>query len=169
MKHVLLLIILSMLGACASTKVKEGSISQEINNFKQAFVSTVLVESTEQNEDAMKTNRTLQEYTETRLNQLISENYAVVPPTKREGSLSFNLKINVTYGNRALRWLSPGAGRGSAVSVLEVRDGDSNEVLFSSSAESSLSMGAAGGSMTSVVEKNVDKLLKSFKKSISES
>lgn len=157
---------LTLLASCASVEVREITIVETISSFNTAYISKIEVNSKETNGDAIDTNNLLKNYAENKLKKLISMNYEENTSSQSKGRLALKIKIDIVYGNRALRWLSPGKGQGSVNSVLEVRDSTADHVLYHSSAESILTMGAAGGSMKAVVEKNIDKLLKSYEKVI---
>ena len=76
------------------------------------------------------------------------------------GTLAFKLDLDIRYGSRAARGF--GAGKGTVNSTFEVIDSVSGEVKYRATGASDLAVGAFGGSMESVIEKNIDALLDGY-------
>jgi hypothetical protein len=159
-------IIAMLLQACGSAHVRQGSIHENIGSYKQAYISEISVTSKEQNVDALDMNQRMQEYAKERIEEIISSNsYEVISKTTAGKALAFKLTISVVYGNRAARYFGGfGAGKGTVSSRLQVVDSKTNAVVYSASAESELSVGAFGGSMETVLQENIDKLLDTYPK-----
>lgn len=130
------------------------------------YVGRVTVTS---QEEAAKANEALQVKmraweTEARssLNEgLAAKGYQVVAAAPAPGSatLTWNLDIDVQYGNRALRYMVGfGAGKGHVRSTLVVEDGAKQE-KYRSGADSDLAMGGFGGDIGKVLRDNIHKLV----------
>lgn len=131
-----------------------------------AYVGRVTVAS---QEEAAKANEPLQvkmraweAEARSRLQEgLVAKGYQVVAEAPAPGSATFtwNLDIDVQYGNRAMRWVVGfGAGKGHVRSTLVVDDGAKQE-RYRSGADSDLAMHITGGDIGTVIRDNMSKLI----------
>ncbi len=80
-------------------------------------------------------------------------------PSKK--SLTLDSTINLVYGSRALRyWVGFGAGAGSCIIRLTLKDSSTAEVKYEVENESDLAIGAFGGSMEKLIKKNIRNTIK---------
>jgi len=85
-----------------------------------------------------------------------------------ERVLTVSLDVDITYGNRALRyWAGFGAGKGGVDSVLTINDSQDQTEKFRAVADSDLSVGAFGGDIGKVFRKNIEGLLQQYPESFS--
>lgn len=161
---VIILAMLSLLQSCGSAHVKPNIVSGDLNEYATASISSINIESREQNGDSLEMNRAMEAYAREKLGLLISENlYIEQTAAAVDGHLEFNLEMDIVYGSRAARyWVGFGAGKGTVRSSFTVVDSKTKQVKYSSTGESDLAMGAFGGSMEAVIKKNIDKLLEGF-------
>jgi hypothetical protein len=76
-------------------------------------------------------------------------------------------KIDLVYGSRAMRYIVGfGAGSGSIVCNLKLKDISSGEIKLEMESHSKLSMGGLGGSMGAVIEANIEKTVDEFVKKL---
>jgi hypothetical protein len=124
-------------------------------------------------EDAAKTNAALQRklaewetYTRGELDRsLRASGYKLLTelPADSSRTLIVDAKLDVRYGNRALRyWAGFGAGKGGVNSVLTAIDSKTQQEEFRASAASDLAIGAFGGDIGDVLKENVGKLIAQF-------
>jgi hypothetical protein len=100
----------------------------------------------------------LEDYVNDSHYQLINQ-----PPAITEKALIINLDIDLTYGNRALRyWIGFGAGKGGVDSVLTAIDSETGDEKFRATAESDLSVGAFGGDMEAILKQNIRELVDQY-------
>ena len=158
---VFLLLTTFLLQACGTAHIQPTAYSNDLDQYDTAYISSINIQSREQNGDSLEMNKKMEQYAQKKLGELFSENrYQQVDGPGEAASLAFNLKLDIIYGSRAARyWGGFGAGKGSVNSTIEVVDSKTQEVKFSSSGASDLSMGAFGGSMEAVIKQNIELLL----------
>ena len=165
-----ILFVIAMLHGCGAAHVRTDMESTDLHQYDDVFISTVRVHSEEdganQNEELQAEMRewsvfargVLEGYVNDSHYQLLSQ-----PPASTDKALILNVDIEMTYGNRALRyWAGFGAGKGSVDSVLTATDNLTEASKFQAVANSDLSMGAFGGDMEAVLMKNVEALVDQY-------
>ena len=157
------IVLCIILQACGTAHINQGLRSEDISQYANAFVE-VEVRSTEQKDDAIEMNRKMEEYATRKLSELIQNTHKLVDPGDRGlETLAFKIGLDIRYGSRAARyWAGFGAGKGSVNSTFEVVDSDTGEVKYRATGESDLAVGAFGGSMQSVISKNIDALVEGY-------
>lgn len=161
-----LLFAAALLQACSSTEVIPGKFEGDSAKYKNAYISEVAVSSPEGNDDELAQNKTIEASARAKLAQALAEKH-IATVDKAESAqpplLVLSFKSTIDYGSRAARYFAGfGAGKGTVSSKLEASDSVTKQVLYSSSAESVLKAGVAGGSMDSIIEENIDELLAGF-------
>ena len=165
-----LLIIIGTLYGCGAAHVRTEMASPDLHQYGKVFISDVRVYS---KEEAAKDNVELQakmrEWELFARNELEgyvkNSHYQLIDqiPSGTQQILFFDLDINLTYGNRALRyWVGFGAGKGGVYSVLTASDSKTGEEKLRAVAESDLAMGAFGGDMQTVLKDNIKKLVDQY-------
>lgn len=157
------------LTGCASTAVKSGIQSNDMNNYSNISIQKVKVYSEEAN---AKNNEPLQvklknweRFSRTELEGYVEKSKYQLVDAIDDETLLVDLDVNVEYGNRALRWaVGFGAGKGGVDSIITVKDSRSGEIKYQASAESELTMGAAGGDIEETLKENIKKLIDAYKK-----
>lgn len=170
-KKALMLSFAVFLSACASLQTNVETKSNDLSDYKFVVIQSVKVYSKEaaaaKNDKLQVKLNNWNRYAEEELNKVLSaKGLEVVTsmPEITESMLVIDFDVNVTYGNRALRWVGGigGAGKGGVVSSLKVSDAKSGSVKFKAGANSDLAMGGGGGDMGVVVKDNIKGLLKQF-------
>ena len=165
-----LLLLVTTLYGCGVAHVRTDVASSDLHQYDKVFISEVNVHS---QEAAAQDNAVLQaqmdewevfargeleNYVNDSHYQLISQ-----PPAITEKALIINLDIDLTYGNRALRyWVGFGAGKGGVDSVLMATDSETGDEKFRAVAESDLSVGAFGGDMEAILKQNIKELVDQY-------
>jgi hypothetical protein len=166
LRGLLVAFVVVLLQACGAAHVKPGTSSDSLGSFSSAYIDEIKFHSQEQNGDSLEMNKKMEQYAESELNRIIkSKSYRVIEKSSAgtEKALAFKLDVSIVYGSRAARYfVGFGAGKGSVNSQLQVVDSTSNEVVYSASAESDLSVGGFGGSMEAVIRQNIEKLLATY-------
>ena len=171
---------LLLLSACSSGPVKTQTEAEDLDRYRNAYVADVVVRSTESTANAQKENREVEQFARAELKRIIEESrYRYLPArpasasSRAEGdaralselddTLAVSLDMNITWGNRAVRYLVGfGAGKGRISSTLTVKDATTGAVKYRSSKDSMLAMGLFGGSMEPVVRENIAGLLAEY-------
>lgn len=158
------------LTACGAAHVRTDVNANDLFSYDNVLIKEVKVYSLEaaaKDNDALQlklkdwemfSRNELESYVENSQYKLVDSIDAATGQT-----LLVDLDVNVTYGNRALRWaVGFGAGKGGVNSVLTVKDAQSGEVKFRARADSDLSMGGAGGDVGAVLKRNIRKLVDQY-------
>lgn len=165
-----LFLLVATLYGCGVAHVRTETESSDLHHYDKVYISEVKVYSLE---DAAKTNVELQakmdewrSFARAELETYVNDShYQLInkPPEDSEKALVANLDINLTYGNRAIRYfVGFGAGKGSVNSVLTVADSHTGEEKFRGVAESDLAMGAFGGDMQAILKDNIKQLIDQY-------
>ena len=165
-----LLLLVTTLYGCGVAHVRTDVASSDLHQYDKVFISEVKVQSQEaaaQNNAVLQTQMDewevfargeLEDYVNDSHYQLINQ-----PPAINEKALIINLDIDLTYGNRALRyWVGFGAGKGGVDSVLTAIDSETGDEKFRATAESDLSVGAFGGDMEAILKQNIMELVDQY-------
>ena len=164
---------LVILCSCGAAHIKPVVQSVGLYDYENVYIRDVKVYS---NEPSIKTNIKLQAkiedwavFTRNELQAYVRESpykLAHSSQTDLAKTLILDIDVNITYGNKALRWaVGFGAGKGGVDSLLTATDGQTGRVKFKVTAESDLAMGVFGGDMDDVVKENVTKLIDQYRKS----
>jgi len=184
---ILIAAIVAMLTACSSGPVRTETQADDLNRYRNAYIADVVVRSTENSANAQAENREVEQFARAELQRIIeASRYRYLParPTstavtdagKELGAdngapvsdelaktLAVSLSMDITWGNRALRYLVGfGAGHGRISSTLTVKDGATGAVKYRASKDSALAMGLFGGSMEPIVRENIAGLLAEY-------
>jgi hypothetical protein len=164
MKPHVALFLLLLLQACGFAQVSTTVPPSGLDRYSDATVGKISVTSLEQNPDMLRFNRELETYISSELNELFARTglSRAAAEDRKPGTLSFNMEVEIVYGNRAARYFSYGigdAGSGSVKTVLRVTDLATEETRYQSLSESKLSLGYMGGSMRSTIKENIQKLM----------
>jgi hypothetical protein len=165
-----LLFLVTTLYGCGVAHVRTDVASSDLHQYDKVFISEVKVQSQEaaaQDNAVLQTQMDewevfargeLEDYVNDSHYQLINQ-----PPAITEKALIINLDIDLTYGNRALRyWIGFGAGKGGVDSVLTAIDSETGDEKFRATAESDLSVGAFGGDMEAILKQNIRELVDQY-------
>ncbi len=168
--RVTILFLVATLYGCGAAHVRTDVESSDLYDYDQAFISEVKVyseeEAAEDNEKLQTDMKEWEVFARGELEDYLNEShYQLIsqPPASNVKALILNLDIKMTYGSRALRyWVGFGAGKGGVDSVLTVTDSLTGEDKFRAVSDSDMAVGAFGGDMEKVLEKNVAALLDQF-------
>lgn len=165
-----LLLLVTTLYGCGAAHVRTDVASSDLHQYDKVFISEVKVHSqeaaaqdnaelqTQMDEWEVFARGELENYVNDSHYQLISQ-----PPAITEKALIINLDIDLTYGNRALRyWVGFGAGKGGVYSVLTAADSETGVEKFRAVAESDLVMGGFGGDIEAVLKQNIWELVDQY-------
>jgi hypothetical protein len=186
---ILIAAIVAMLTACSSGPVRTETRADDLNRYRNAYIADVVVRSTENSANAQEENRKVEEFARAELQRIIeASRYRYLPARpastaaaeagEQSGAhndnggsvtdelartLAVSLSMDITWGNRALRYLVGfGAGQGRISSALTVKDAATGAVKYRSSKDSMLAMGLFGGSMEPIVRENIAGLLAEY-------
>jgi hypothetical protein len=117
------------------------------------------VVSKEQNPDALSLNAQWKTMATDELQSLlVSKNIAA----SSNGQATVGCRIEVAYGNRALRYfVGFGAGAGHMRVTIELKD-STGTVRYAANSEADLAIGAFGGDMSQVARKTIQAAVKEF-------
>ena len=163
MLRMLMIIGCMFIQACGSAHIEYGVRSPDIDQYASGYAE-VDVSSIEENDDTVAMNKKMEGYATQKLDELIMGGHKLVASSDGGvGTLAFKIDLDIRYGSRAARyWGGFGAGKGTVNSTFEVIDSLSGEVKYRATGASDLAVGAFGGSMESVIEKNIDALLDGY-------
>lgn len=131
----------------------------DIVGFKQVGLAPIQVTSTEQNPDALALNDQLRR---SALNELQGLFISKSIDTSGIPQGTVECTINVTYGNRALRYfVGFGAGSGHMHIALTLKD-SKGTVRYATASDADLAIGAFGGNMSDVAEKTIHAAVQDF-------
>ena len=157
---------LTLVVGCGRPSVRTIIEPKDISTYSQVYVADVAVSSHEETDAAKELNAKFSRLTKDviirtlgqKSRYTIQENLASSPEP-----LSIDTTIRITYGSRALRYMVGfGAGTGSMVANIYLKDASSGEVKLQMESNSALSVGTFGGSMDKVVMDNVRELVGQF-------
>ena len=149
-------LVLSACGGVHSVVLKQPS---GIDGIKAVTLIPVEVTSKEQNADAQSLNAQWKKMAEEELQSLFASKKI---STSSNSQATVVCRINVVYGNRALRyWVGFGAGSGSLTVVIELKDKNGN-VQYATESKADLAVGALGGDMSDVARKAIQTAVKEF-------
>jgi len=168
--RVMILFLVAMLNGCGAAHVRTDVETSDLHDYDQVFISEVKVyseeEAAEQNEELQAEMEEWAAFSRGELENYVNESHYLLlrqPPASTDKALVLNLDIKMTYGNRALRyWVGFGSGKGGVDSVLTATDSQTGEDKFRAVADSDLSVGAFGGNMEAVLEKNIRALVDQY-------
>lgn len=170
--RIALLFLASVIVACGHAHAVVHVPAANPASFKQVQIGTVSVVSIDknaaQNAELQEKVRAWNALADQQLRQTLMATNAQIVETSAAGAPIVSLTSEVEYGNRALRWIGYGAGKGGVSSRLVAKDG-SGATLFEASAKSDLAIGAAGGSIDKVFRKNLDELFQKYRESLTRS
>jgi hypothetical protein len=130
-----------------------------IDGIRAVTIAPVEVVSKEQNVDALSLNTQWKKMAEDELQTLFASKKISTSPNSQSTVVC---RINVVYGNRALRyWVGFGAGSGSLTVTLELKDKNGN-VQYATESKADLAVGAFGGDMSDVARKAIQTAVKEF-------
>ena len=160
--RILRLVIISValtVSACGGIQSVITKQPSGLTGIKAVQIASIAVESREQNADALALNAQWKKMAEDELrSQLNAKNI----DTPAAGQATVVCRINVVYGNRALRyWVGFGAGAGSLTMVIELKDKAGN-VQYATETKSDLAVGAFGGDMATVARSAIQAGVKEF-------
>ncbi len=186
---ILLAAIVAMLTACSSGPVTTETRADDLSRYRNAYIADVAVRSTETSANAQEENRKVEQFARAELQRIIeASRYRYLPARPASAAvaeageqlgadndnggpvtdelartLAVSLSMDITWGNRALRYLVGfGAGQGRISSTLTVKDAATGAVKYRSSKDSMLAMGLFGGSMEPIVRENIAGLLAEY-------
>lgn len=161
-KLLVLCLVVALVQGCTSVKVKTG-VSSDLSAYSNAYIAQVKVVSVEQHGGALTTNKRIEVYAKNGLRKLIKDSDFQYTNSTGSDALGFILDLDITYGVRALRWgVGFGAGKGTVYSTFEIFDSQSGETKYSATSSSDLIGGFQGGSMETLIQKQIEKQLKAF-------
>lgn len=145
------------LSACGAVHSRVITPPDNIVVLKQVTLLPVEVVSQEQNPDALSLNAQWKTMATDELQSLlVSKNIAA----SSNGQATVGCRIEVTYGNRALRYfVGFGAGAGHMRVIIELKD-TMGAVRYAANSEADLSIGGFGGDMSQVARKTIEAAVK---------
>lgn len=147
------------LSACGGVHSVVSKQPSGIDGIRAVTIAPVEVVSKEQNADALSLNAQWKKMAEDELQSLFASKKISISPNS-QGTVV--CRINVVYGNRALRyWVGFGAGSGSLTVTLELKDKTGN-VQYATESKADLAVGAFGGDMSNVAGKAIQTAVKEF-------
>lgn len=162
--------VLNFVVGCGRVGVNTIQGLKDISNYNKIYVVDPDVSSKEQEEKHIASNA---EYTQfardTMINALKEKGtFSLLESlSSSPDSLAVETKIDLRYGNRAMRYMVGfGAGSGSIVCNLKLKDISSGEIKLEMESHSTLAVGAFGGSMGAVIEANIKKAVDEFVKEL---
>ena len=156
---VALAMMTAALTACGMAHTSVTTPASNLTAVKQVALRPVQVSSAEQNADAAALNEEFRQMALSELQSLMASKGIVTSPT---ADSKVGCNIDVTYGNRALRYfVGFGAGAGHVKIHTEMTDG-SGAVRYATNTEADLAVGGFGGDMSSVVRDAVRDAMKEF-------
>ena len=160
-----------LLCGCGAAHIKKITDAYNLGNYKNIYVADVSVNSTEQKEDLVALNESFSKDAKEEIIRTLEKktNYLLIdkPDQNVNQTLIIETEIKIAYGNRALRYfVGFGAGKGSVVSTLRVKDNVSGGIKLELVSESDLAVGIFGGDMRQVVKENIKKLADQLEKEL---
>lgn len=155
---VILLFLIAIAG-CGKAYIRTLQAPADLSGYKSIYMAPAKVSSKEQTPKALRLNAQWVAMAREEVTKGLEENGKYVisnsSAPSRE-SLILDTTINLVYGSRALRyWVGFGAGKGSCKVRLTLKDSSSGEVKYEVESESDLAIGAFGGSMDKLIQKNI--------------
>jgi hypothetical protein len=155
---------------CGGTSVRTIQGPKDISNYNKIYVADPDVSSVEQEEKHIASNAEYTQFARDTIINTLKEKgtFSLIESlSSSPGSLSVETKIDLRYGNRAMRYMVGfGAGSGSIVCNLKLKDISSGEIKLEMESNSTLAIGAFGGSMGAVIEANIKKTVREFAKKL---
>lgn len=147
------------LSACGAVHNRVITPPDNLAVLKQVTLLPVEVMSKEQNPDALSLNAQWKTMAADELQSLlVSKNLAV----SSNGQATVGCRIEVTYGNRAVRYfVGFGAGAGHMRVTIELKD-SMGTVRYAANSEADLAVGLFGGDMAQVARKTIQAAVKEF-------
>lgn len=147
------------LSACGHVHSRATTQPDGLVVVKEVTSVSVDVTSEEQNPDALELNRQWKNMATDELRTMLGSKKIAISDT---GDASVECRIEVVYGNRALRYfVGFGAGTGHFRVIVELKN-KQGKVLYSTLSEADLSVGAFGGSMSNVAHDAIKAAVKEF-------
>jgi hypothetical protein len=145
--------------ACGAVHNSVTTQPQNIPALEQVNVLPVEVSSKEQNPDALSLNDQWEKMATDELRSLLDSKKIT---EAANSDTTVGCRIDVVYGNRALRYfVGFGAGSGHMSVTIELKD-KQGTVLYAINSEADLAMGAGGGDMSAVASKTIKEAVKEF-------
>ena len=145
--------------ACGGAHHKIATPPQNIPTLKQVKILSVEVNSEEDSADALSLNEQWKKLATDELQTLLASKSIMVMD---DCDLTVGCRIDVAYGNRALRYIVGfGAGKGHMSVIVELKD-KHGSVLYATNSEADLAMGAFGGDMSQVAKNTIVEAIKEF-------
>ena len=145
--------------ACGGVHHKIATQPQSIPALKQAKLLSVEVSSKEQNPEALSLNDQWKKIATDELQTLLDTKNIIAT---NNSDTTFGCKIDLVYGNRALRYIVGfGAGAGHMRVTIELKD-KHGAVLYATNSEADLAIGVFGGDMSEVARKTIVAAVKEF-------
>lgn len=130
------LIVLSgilLLSAC-TIKYTPEITSDDLSNYKTAYIDNVSIKSEDPDQDDLDTNKELEEFTIDRLKFVINQSgYKLIDKADgiKQNALAFSTTADVDHGNAALRFLiGLGAGKGTMDVDFMVKEAKTGIIKF---------------------------------------
>ncbi|HYD48248.1 MAG TPA: DUF4410 domain-containing protein [Terriglobales bacterium] len=148
-----LLLALAALGACGRIHSRVVVAPEKLGVIEQVALLPAEVSSREQTNEALALNAEWQTLAQQELEAAIGSRGIKI--ARRDAKNRVVARIEVIYGNRALRYfVGFGAGSGHLAVTVELRDAR-GKVRYATSAEADLAGGLWGGDMSEVVRTTV--------------
>lgn len=160
LKQTIIVTILAFsLHACGGVHHKVVTQPQSTLILEQIKLLPVKVNSKEQNPDALSLNDQWKELVSSELQTILDAKRILITG---DSNTTLECRIDVVYGNQALRYfVGFGAGSGHVSMSLKMKD-KFGAVLYATNTEADLSIGVFGGSMQQLVRKTINDALKEF-------
>ncbi len=151
---------------CGKAHFKTIKEATDLSAYNDIYVSNTVISSHEQEENFQALNVEFAQFYKDEVVNAVAQKsqYSLIEaPASSAASLVIESSINIIYGSRALRyWVGFGAGKGSVVINMKLKDAAASEVMFELESKSDLSVGAFGGSMDKVIKNSIKKIVRQF-------
>jgi hypothetical protein len=155
------ILLLLILNACARINAKTlVGPPDNIKSIKEVNLLPLVINSREQDPDTISTNKKLEEFTLEQLKTLLDNKLIIVA---NSGIASLRCKIDVDYGNRAMRYFVGLGGIGTGYIKVKIDLKDNKGVtIYSAKSDLVMQAGLFGGDMYNAVYETVQAAIKEF-------
>ena len=160
------ILVFAPIAGCGKAHFKTIKEVTDLSQYSEVYVLNTVVSSNEQNEKLNALNVEFAQFSKNEVVNALTQKskYNLIEEIKpSSNSLLVETRIHIVYGSRALRyWVGFGAGKGSVVINMKLKESLSNEIKFELESKSNLSVGAFGGIMDKVIKNSIKKIVSQF-------
>lgn len=151
---------------CGKAHLNTIKETTDISAYNEIHVLNTEIYSHEQQEKLQSLNQEFAQFSKEEIVRALTQKskFSIVEElNSAPGLLVIESTVHIVYGSRALRyWVGFGAGKGSVVINLKLKDSISGEIKYELESKSDLSVGTFGGSMDKVIKNSITKVIKQF-------